>query len=110
MRYYRNDITAVMAGSPSLWKATQYLMGNHTIAERMFRHDPSVMLHAPLRTLLYADPDGDTQLAIDQPSVLFASYDDPRIADVGRELDTLLAGLVTLLGGDPPAQLQTGDE
>ncbi len=47
MRYYRSDITAVMAGSPSLWKATQYLMGNHTIAERMFRHDPSVMLHAP---------------------------------------------------------------
>jgi hypothetical protein len=60
MRYYRSDITAVMAGSPSLWKTTQYLMGNHTIAERMFRHDPSVMLHAPLRTLLYADADGDT--------------------------------------------------
>jgi len=110
MRYYRNDITAVMAGSPSPWKATQYLMGNHTIAERMFRHDPSAMLHAPLRTLLYADPDGDTQLATDQPSALFASYHDPRVADVGRELDTLLAVLVTLLGGDPPAQLRTGDE
>src|SRR6201993_1740012 len=82
MRYYRNDLTAVMAGSPSLWKATQYLMGNHTIAERMFRHDPSVMLHAPLRTMLYADPDGDTQFAIDQPSLLFASYRDPGIADV----------------------------
>jgi len=50
MRYYRSELTAVMAGSPSLWKATQYLMGNHTIAERMFRHDPAVMLHAPLRT------------------------------------------------------------
>jgi hypothetical protein len=109
MRYYRGDITAVMAGSPSGWKVTQYLMGNHTIAERMCRHDPSAMLHAPLRTLLYADPDGDTQLAIDQPSLLFASYHDPRIADVGRELDTLLAGLITLLGGDPPAQLQGGE-
>jgi len=105
MRYYRLDITAVMAGSPSLWKATQYLMGNHTIAERMFRQDPSVMLHAPLRTLLYADPDGDTKLAVDQPSLLFASYDNPQIADVGRELDALLARLITLLGGDPPAQL-----
>jgi len=84
-------------------------MGNHTIAERMCRHDPSAMLHAPLRTLLYADPDGDTQLAIDQPSLLFASYHDPRIADVGRELDTLLAGLIIQLGGDPPPQLQTGE-
>lgn len=105
MRYYRLDITAVMGGSPSSWRATQYLMGNHTIAERMFRHDPSVMLHAPLRTLLYADPDGDTKLAVDQPSLLFASYDDPQIVGVGRELDALLAQLITLLGGDPPAQL-----
>ncbi|ADI03268.1 hypothetical protein SBI_00147 [Streptomyces bingchenggensis BCW-1] len=105
MRYYRSDITAAMAGSPSSWKATQYLMGNHTITERMFRHDPSVMLHAPLRTLLYADPDGDTKLAVDQPSLLFASYDNSRIADVRRELDALLAGLVTLLGGDAPPQL-----
>ena len=107
MRYYRSDITAAMAGSPSFWKATQYLMGNHTIAERMFRHDPSVMLHAPLRTLLYADPDGDTKLAVDQPSLLFASYSNPQIADVGRELDTLLAKLLILLGGDVPAQLST---
>jgi len=105
MRYYRMDVTAVMAGSPSLWKATQYLMGNHIIAERMFRHDPSVMLHAPLRTLLYADPDGDTKLAVDQPSLLFASYGNPHIADVGRELDALLAQLITLLGGDAPAEL-----
>ena len=105
MRYYRSDLTAAMAGSPSLWKATQYLMGNHTIAERMFRHDPSAMLHAPLWTLLYADPEGDTQLAIDQPSLLFDSYDNPQIASVGRELDNLVAQLITLLGGQPPLQL-----
>jgi hypothetical protein len=105
MRYYRSDITTVMAGSSSFWKATQYLMGNHTIAERMFRHNPAVMLHAPLRTLLYADPDGDTKLAVDQPSLLFASYHNPQIADVGHELDALLAQLITLLGGDVPAQL-----
>ena len=107
MRYFRSDVTAAMAVSPSWWKATEYLMGNHTIAERMFRHDPSVMLHAPLRTLLYADPDGDTKLAVDQPSLLFNSYHNPQIADVGHELDNLLAGLIELLGGDVPAQLRT---
>src|SRR5258708_38214434 len=99
MRYYRSDITAVMTGSPSPWRATQYLMGNHTIAERMFRHDPSVMLHAPLRTLLYVDPDGDTRLAVDQPSLLFASYDNPDIASVGKDLDELLVTLIELLVG-----------
>jgi hypothetical protein len=56
-------VTATMAGSQSGWKCMEYLMGNHTIAERMFRHDPSTMLHAPLRTVIYADADGDTWLA-----------------------------------------------
>jgi uncharacterized protein (DUF302 family) len=105
MRYHRIDVTAVMAGSSSSWKATQYLMGNHVIAERMFRHDPAVMLHAPLRTLLYAGADGDTKLAVDQPSLLFGSYDNPQITEVGRELDALLAGLIALLGGDAPREL-----
>jgi hypothetical protein len=107
MRYSRMDVTALMASSPSFWQATQYLMGNHTIAERMFRHEPSVMLHAPLRTLIYADPDGDTKLAVDQPSLLFAGYNVPEIAAVGRELDALLAQLIGLLGGEIPGQLRT---
>jgi hypothetical protein len=107
MRYYRSDVPPVMAASQSHWKATQYLMGNHTIAERMFRYEPSVMLHAPLRTLLYADVDGDTKFAVDQPSRLFASYDNADIAAVGLELDALLVGLVELLGGEVPKQLRT---
>ena len=106
MRYYRSDVTAVMASSPSFWKATQYLMGNHTIAERMFRHDPAVMLHAPLRTVVYADPDGDTKLAVDQPSLLFASYDNPLITAVGEHLDQLLAQLITAMAGDAPTALR----
>ena len=106
MRYATTDITQTMALSPSSWNATAYLMGNHTIAERMLRHDPSAMLHAPLRTLLYADTDGDTKFAVDQPSLLFASYGNPDIAAVGEELDGLLAALVELLGGDVPDQLR----
>jgi hypothetical protein len=29
-----------------------YLMGNHAIVEQMFRHDPRVLLYAPLRTVI----------------------------------------------------------
>jgi hypothetical protein len=107
MRYYRSDIAAGVSGSPASWKTTQYLMGNHTIAERMFRHDPSVMLHAPLRTVLYVDPDGDTKLAVDQPSLLFDGYGKPELAAVEREPDGLLAGLITSLCGDVPPELGT---
>ena len=108
MRYYRTDVTAAMAGSASFWKATEYLMGNHTIAERMFHHDPAVMLHAPLRTLIYTDPDGDTKLAVDQPSLLFASYDNADITTVGQHLDRLLAHLIITMGGDVPSALSNG--
>jgi hypothetical protein len=64
------------------------------------------MLHAPLRTLIYADRDGDTKLAVDQPSLLLASYHNPHITDVGRELDAHLANLITVLAGDVPTQLK----
>ncbi|CRZ13620.1 DUF302 domain-containing protein [Mycolicibacterium neworleansense] len=104
MRYFSIDVSPTMALSGSTSRATEYLMGNHTIAERMFRHDAGVMLHAPLRTLLYAGPDG-TVLAVDQPSLLFASYGDPAITAVGHHLDGLLARLIELLDGDVPAQL-----
>ncbi|WP_164835800.1 DUF302 domain-containing protein [Actinacidiphila soli] len=106
MIYWRADVTATMAGSPSGWKSTEYLMGNHTTAERMHRHDPSAMLHAPLRTVIYADADGDTYFAIDQPSALFSSYDNPAITEVGLHLDSLVAGLLTELDAPVPAELQ----
>lgn len=106
MRYFAVDIAPIMTGSQAPWRATQYLMGNHTIAERMFRHDPSVMLHAPLRTLLYVDAAGVTRFAADQPSLLFASYGNPEITAVGLHLDSLLATLFGLLGAQVPASLE----
>jgi len=87
-------------------EGNQYLMGNHTIAERMFHHDPAVMLHAPLRTVIYADPDGDTKLAVDQPSLLFHSYESPDVAKVGCRLDYLISLLIINMGGDLPSELR----
>ncbi|WP_328430175.1 hypothetical protein [Streptomyces sp. NBC_00443] len=43
-------------------------------------------------------------VAVDQPSLLFDSYGNPHIAEVGRELDTL-AQLIKLLGGEAPVHL-----
>jgi uncharacterized protein (DUF302 family) len=106
MVYFRGDVTAAVAGSPSQWQATEYLMGNHTIAETMFRHDPSAILHAPLRTVIYTDPSGATNLTVDQPSLLFASYGNPDITAVGEHLDALLAQLIELLGAEVPASLK----
>ena len=68
-------------------RVVTYMMGNNVIVERMFRHDPGVMLYAPLRTAIYQDADGRTHWH--RPTVnRFASFGDPRIAAVGLELDT----------------------
>jgi Domain of unknown function DUF302 len=105
MRYAQVDITPLMAQSPSPWKATQYLMGNHTIAERMFRHDPRVMLYAPLRTLIWQDGAGDAWFSVDQPSTQFRSFDTPEIDQVGVELDRKLALLFDALEMPVPVSL-----
>lgn len=54
-----------------------YLMGNHTIAERMFRHNPAAMLYAPLRTVLWQDSSSQAWFAVDQPSTQFGSFSAP---------------------------------
>jgi len=99
--YWRSDLTPVMslAGDPA--RCTAYLMGNHTIAEQMYRHDPSVMLYAPLRTAIYVDAANRTRFAVDQPSTMFASFASPPISQVGIELDRKLAALLDAL--DVPA-------
>ncbi len=107
MLYARFDAAPMMVGSPSRGRATEYLMGNHTIAETMFRHDPGVLLHAPLRTLISAGDDDVTRFSVDQPSLQFASFGQPEIAAVGHRLDALLAGVIALLGGDVPEQLES---
>jgi len=105
IRYWTTDAGALMrlAGHPP--RCSSYLMGNHTIAERMYRHDPAIMLYAPLRTAIHEDADGTTWFSVDQPSTRFASFGDPAITEVGLELDRKLATLLEHLGAPVPPAL-----
>jgi hypothetical protein len=105
IRYWTFDAGPLMrlAGDSAL--CSSYLMGNHTIAERMYRHDPAVMLYAPLRAVIHEDAEGTTWFSIDQPSKLFAAFGDPRISAVGLELDHKVAALLEHLGVPPPPAL-----
>ncbi len=75
--YWRSDLTPLMslAGDPA--RCTAYLMGNHTIAEQIYREDPLAMLNAPLRTAIYEDTANRTRVAIDEPRMVFASSPIP---------------------------------
>ena len=84
-------------------------MGNHTIAQRMFHHDPAVMLYAPLRTAIYQDARGRTRFAVaHQPSTQFASFGNREIAEVAIELDGKLATLLRHLRAPVPPALEAG--
>jgi hypothetical protein len=105
LRYWTLDAGALMRLAGHSLRSSSYLMGNHTIAERMYRHDPGIMLYAPLRTAIHEDADGTTWFSVDQPSTRFSSFGDPAITEVGLELDRKLAALLVHLGAPVPPAL-----
>jgi hypothetical protein len=80
--------------------AVEYLIGNHVIAETMFRHDPKALLYAPLRMLVYGDADGNAVFTMDQPGPAFGSLGIAEVAEVGLELDRKVANLLRVVGVD----------
>lgn len=97
MRFWSTDVGETMQLAGDSDACVAYLMGNHTIAERMYRHDPAVMLYAPLHTTIHRDREGLTRFSIDQPSTRFASFSFPEVAAVGLELDRKVANLLRVL-------------
>ena len=95
--FWRLDTTPVMSLAGNSTRCTAYLMGNHTIAEQMYRHDPAVMLYVPLRTVIYAGPDDRAFFAVDQPSTEVASFGVAPITQVGADLDRKLTALLRAL-------------
>ena len=96
--YWRADMTPELTGPGDLRPCTAYLMGHHALPEQAYLRDPAVMLYAPLRALIYIDLTDRTRLAVDQPSTVYASFADPVITELGRDLDRQLAGLLGSLG------------
>jgi hypothetical protein len=110
VNFWTFDPTAMMQLLGHRNRTITYMMGNNIIVETMFRRDPGVMLYAPLRTAIYEDTAGRAHLSIDQPSSKFASFGDPRIAEVGVQLDAKLAALLRLLGVSVPDELERTKE
>jgi hypothetical protein len=103
--YASNFVDPVMQLAGNISSCITYLMGNHTIAERMFRFDPSVMLYEPLRTALWAGLDGTAHFTFDRPSDQFNSFKRDEIRSVGFELNRKLANLLDELGWEVAPEL-----
>ena len=103
--YWSGDFTSLMSLAGDRGRCVEYLMGNHTIAEKMYRYNPAILLYAPLRTAIVEDADGATWFTVDQPSTRFGSFDIPEITAVGIELDHKLAALLEHLEAPVPVAL-----
>jgi hypothetical protein len=104
--YFRNDVRPVMALAGDGGDCISYLMGNHVIAEQMFRYDPRVMLYAPLHTAIWEDHEGHSWFTTDQPSTLFGSFKIGEITEVGLDVDRKLAALLEHLDVPVPEGLK----
>lgn len=87
-------------------RTCSYLIGNHVDAERMYRHSPEVMLHSPLRVVLWEDEHGQAMFTFDHPGAQFSCFNDPRIAAVGAEINEKFVGLLRHLELPIPDSLQ----
>jgi hypothetical protein len=98
--YATTDATLGLALAGNTFKAVEYLLGNHVIAESMARHDPRALLYAPLRVLIYSDADGNAVFSIDQPGAAFGSLGIAEITKVGDDLDLKVGNLLRVIGVD----------
>ena len=101
MVYAKIDAVPLLGVAGHDVKAVEYLLSNHVIAETMFRHDPMALLYAPLRVLVYSDPDGNAVFSMDQPSSAFGSLGIAEVTEVGLSLDRKVANLLRVIGVDP---------
>ncbi|MUL74535.1 DUF302 domain-containing protein [Mycolicibacterium sp. CBMA 226] len=98
MRYAIIDATPLLALAGHAGQAVEYLLGNHIIAETMFRQEPNALLYAPLRVLVFSDSAGHAVFSIDQPSTVFAGLDHPDLTATGVLLDRKVSSLLRSIG------------
>jgi uncharacterized protein (DUF302 family) len=100
MVYAKIDATELFSLAGHRTRAIEYLIGNHVIAETMFRHDAKALLYAPLRMLVYTDGDGDAIFTMDQPGPAFGSLGIDEVSKVGKGLDRKVVNLLRVAGVD----------
>ena len=100
MIYAKIDATELLEVAGHRTRAIEYLIGNHVIAEAMFRHDPKALLYAPLRMLVYSDADGNAIFTMDRPSDAFGSLGIAEVTKVGEGLDRKVVNVLRIAGVD----------
>jgi uncharacterized protein (DUF302 family) len=100
--YRKGDVYSAMKLAGHDKKCAYYFVGNFTVAEKGFAVHPSVFQFFPFHVCIWEGSDGRPRIAMDQPSSALAIFDDPTIAEVGREFDRRFGRLLQHLGCEVP--------
>lgn len=95
-------LSSAGSGRPS----AVWLLVNHAIGARLFRHDPATALYSPLRVEAHAAAAAGTVLAFDVPSAQLRSFGTNKVTQAGAELDRALGDLLEDLGVPRPGALR----
>jgi uncharacterized protein (DUF302 family) len=94
MLFQTSDHGALLRLAGQKKRAIQYVVGNPLIALQMTQHDVRAGLYAPLRVLIYENPDGKACVEYDRPSSLFGQFGNPKVSEVAATLDRKMEQLV----------------
>jgi hypothetical protein len=83
-----------------------WLIVNHGVAARLFRHDPGAMLYSPIRIEAHASAAAETTLSFDVPSMQLRGFGINKITQAGAELDRALGDLIEEIGLPRPGALR----
>jgi len=83
-----------------------WLIVNHGVAARLFRHDPGALLYSPIRIEAHASAQAGTVVSFDVPSAQLSGFGINKITQAGAELDRALGDLIEDLGMPRPSALR----
>lgn len=106
VRVWTSRPDGLMRYAGSATPSVVWLIANHGIAARLFRHDPATVLHTPIRIEAHAAPDAGTVLGFDTPGSRLRSFGINKVTQAGAELDRALGDLLEDLGMPRPAALR----
>lgn len=95
----------IMRYAGSSVSSAVWLIVNHGLAARLFRHDPGAMLYSPIRVEAHSSGTG-TILSFDVPSAGLRGFGINKITQAGAELDRALGDLIEDLGLPRPIALR----
>lgn len=83
-----------------------WLIVNHGLAARLFRHDPGAMLYSPIRIEAHSAAAAGTIVSFDVPSTQLRGFGINKITQAGTELDRALGDLIEDIGLPRPTALR----